>query len=142
MSELLPIAEMSLTRDAVSAGKQQASRWSSASITSQDSRQVLPALKDTLGQELKAERKIAPGPKQAPVLFVPGKSVLVLHGEPVRQYMIGGLIYNMQQPPDETRNTFTRTTVDQRHIQYSLEIVQQPEKARACGSGTKCKSAP
>ncbi|ETI24427.1 hypothetical protein G647_03796 [Cladophialophora carrionii CBS 160.54] len=43
----------------------------------------------------------------------------------------------MQQPPHETRNEFHRTTIDRRTITYTLEVVQQPEKARACGSGNK-----
>lgn len=31
-----------------------------------------------------------------------------------------------------------RTTQGGRHIWYSLDVIQQPERARACGSGPKC----
>ncbi|OQV09321.1 hypothetical protein CLAIMM_13454 isoform 1 [Cladophialophora immunda] len=43
----------------------------------------------------------------------------------------------MQQPPNETKSTVSRFTIDRRCIRYSLEVVQQPEKARACGSGPR-----
>ena len=31
-----------------------------------------------------------------------------------------------------------RVTKDGRHLWYQLEVLQQPERARACGSGPKC----
>lgn len=31
-----------------------------------------------------------------------------------------------------------RVTRDGRHLWYQLEVLQQPERARACGSGPKC----
>ncbi|KIW46061.1 hypothetical protein, variant [Exophiala oligosperma] len=43
----------------------------------------------------------------------------------------------MAQPRNETRSDFARKTVDGRTITYALEVAQQPEKARACGSGVK-----
>ncbi|KEF54921.1 uncharacterized protein A1O9_09364 [Exophiala aquamarina CBS 119918] len=43
----------------------------------------------------------------------------------------------MAQPTNETRSSHSRWTVDRREIKYKLEVVQQPEKARACGSGLR-----
>lgn len=34
---------------------------------------------------------------------------------------------------------FTRTTRDGRRLHYELKVLQQPERARACGSGPKCE---
>ncbi|KAL1602370.1 velum formation-related protein [Paraconiothyrium brasiliense] len=39
--------------------------------------------------------------------------------------------------PNETRSSSVRTTKDGRNIRYSLQVIQQPERARACGSGAK-----
>jgi hypothetical protein len=38
---------------------------------------------------------------------------------------------------NETRSSSVRTTKDGRSIRYSLQVIQQPERARACGSGAK-----
>ncbi|KAI8943632.1 velum formation- protein [Plenodomus lindquistii] len=38
---------------------------------------------------------------------------------------------------NETKSTYLRTTKDGRQIRYSLQVIQQPERARACGSGAK-----
>jgi hypothetical protein len=38
---------------------------------------------------------------------------------------------------NETKSHFTRSTRDGRQIRYSLSVIQQPERARACGSGAK-----
>ncbi|KAK6438032.1 velum formation-related protein [Oleoguttula sp. CCFEE 5521] len=38
---------------------------------------------------------------------------------------------------NETRNSMTRMTQDGRKIRYDLTVLQQPEKARACGAGAK-----
>lgn len=32
-----------------------------------------------------------------------------------------------------------RDTKDGRRLWYRMEVIQQPERARACGSGPKCK---
>jgi hypothetical protein len=37
----------------------------------------------------------------------------------------------------ETKSQFIRTTKDGRQIRYNLQVIQQPERARACGSGAK-----
>ncbi|KAL9097951.1 MAG: hypothetical protein Q9163_006292 [Psora crenata] len=39
--------------------------------------------------------------------------------------------------PNETFSSMTRTTRDGRQLQYRMEVVQQPERARACGAGAK-----
>lgn len=38
---------------------------------------------------------------------------------------------------NETKSTSVRTTKDGRSIRYNLQVIQQPERARACGSGAK-----
>ncbi|KAB2105051.1 Developmental and secondary metabolism regulator [Alternaria gaisen] len=38
---------------------------------------------------------------------------------------------------NETKSQFIRTTKDGRQIRYNLQVIQQPERARACGSGAK-----
>ncbi|KAH7073657.1 velvet factor-domain-containing protein [Paraphoma chrysanthemicola] len=38
---------------------------------------------------------------------------------------------------NETKSSSVRTTKDGRQIRYSLQVIQQPERARACGSGAK-----
>lgn len=42
--------------------------------------------------------------------------------------------------PNETNASFSRTTRDGRKITYRLKVLQQPERARACGSGAKCET--
>lgn len=42
--------------------------------------------------------------------------------------------------PDETQNTSTRLTVDGRKLTYKLNVIQCPERARACGQGAKSTS--
>ncbi|KAF2688614.1 hypothetical protein K458DRAFT_149818 [Lentithecium fluviatile CBS 122367] len=39
--------------------------------------------------------------------------------------------------PNETKSSAVRTTKDGRQIRYSMTVIQQPERARACGSGAK-----
>lgn len=39
---------------------------------------------------------------------------------------------------NETDAVFSRTTMDGRKLTYKLRVIQQPERARACGSGAKC----
>jgi hypothetical protein len=102
--------------------------------------QTLPSLRDTVGKEYNAKREIAPGRPGIRELFIPGVHEFVLDGQPIRIYKIGQDSYMMQQPPHETRSEATRTTIDGRKITYVLDVVQQPDKARACGSGNKCNT--
>ena len=43
------------------------------------------------------------------------------------------------QVPNETKSSSSRHTKDGREIRYCLQVIQQPERARACGSGAKCE---
>lgn len=72
-----------------------------------------------------------------PLLYIPGVTQVYLDDLPVVSYHIVGVYYNMAQPTNETRSSHSRWTVDRREIKYNLEVVQQPEKARACGSGPR-----
>ncbi len=40
---------------------------------------------------------------------------------------------------NETDACLKRTTKDGRELLYDLKVIQQPERARACGSGAKCE---
>jgi hypothetical protein len=42
-------------------------------------------------------------------------------------------------PPREGPVVIERHTKGGRTLFYRLEVIQQPERARACGSGPKCK---
>lgn len=101
----------------------------------------LPSIRDTVGPQLLLPRPDSddrPTPTAVPRFYVPGQSRLYLDDLPIVIYEIEGVYYNMTQPLNETRSTHLRLTVDQREITYTLEVVQQPEKARACGSGPRC----
>jgi hypothetical protein len=39
----------------------------------------------------------------------------------------------------EVPETQTRVTKEGRKLTYQLTVIQQPERARACGSGAKCE---
>lgn len=41
---------------------------------------------------------------------------------------------------NETESSFSRVTKEGRHLTYEMKVIQQPERARACGSGAKCLS--
>ena len=48
---------------------------------------------------------------------------------------------NVVLPSEPTRAIVVREmciTKGGRHLWYELEVIQQPERARACGSGPKC----
>lgn len=40
--------------------------------------------------------------------------------------------------PKSMPEIITRTTKGGRKLKYTLTVIQQPERARACGSGAKC----
>ncbi|EEH46851.1 uncharacterized protein PADG_02949 [Paracoccidioides brasiliensis Pb18] len=40
-------------------------------------------------------------------------------------------------PPNETENSVSRVTREGKMITYTLTVIQQPERARACGAGAK-----
>jgi hypothetical protein len=43
--------------------------------------------------------------------------------------------------PNETQSFTTRTTREGKNLRYELKVLQQPLRARACGSGSKCMSS-
>jgi hypothetical protein len=40
---------------------------------------------------------------------------------------------------NETQSQASRVTKEGKRITYRMHVIQQPERARACGSGAKCK---
>jgi hypothetical protein len=60
-------------------------------------------------------------------------------GQPVRTYYIEGLPYDMEAPANEDHSTTYRQTFDGRTLKYTLTVLQQPERARACGAGARCE---
>lgn len=44
----------------------------------------------------------------------------------------------MVPPVNETEHTLSRITREGKNITYKLGVMQQPERARACGAGAKC----
>jgi predicted component of type VI protein secretion system len=64
----------------------------------------------------------------------------LFEGHPVRTYYIEGLPYDMEAPANEDHSTTYRQTFDGRTLKYTLTVLQQPERARACGAGARCKS--
>ncbi len=140
MTRLPAIGDLVLT-DTMDSSKTSLPEPSTNKAESEGSR-LLPSLKDTVGSAYSAQRPLQPQPDPShpvPELFIPGVSVLYLDDLPIRTYTVGGFRYNMAQPKNETKSEFSRKTVDGRQITYALEVVQQPEKARACGSGVKCE---
>ncbi|KAK4906078.1 hypothetical protein LTR66_017751, partial [Elasticomyces elasticus] len=60
------------------------------------------------------------------------------HGFILHPYKIINTTYLMQQPHQwETHARTSRVTHDGRTLFYHLEVLQQPERARACGNGLK-----
>lgn len=48
-------------------------------------------------------------------------------------------IAKMSPSEDSQPVVVDRKTKGGRHLQYRLTVLQQPERARACGSGSKCE---
>ena len=44
----------------------------------------------------------------------------------------------LMPPENETEAHFSRITREGKRISYKLSVMQQPERARACGAGAKC----
>jgi len=44
------------------------------------------------------------------------------------------------QVANETDSSSSRITKEGKKITYRMRVIQQPERARACGSGAKCTS--
>lgn len=48
----------------------------------------------------------------------------------------------LMPPENETEAHFSRITREGKRISYKLSVMQQPERARACGAGAKCMPLP
>ncbi|KAI1615794.1 velvet factor-domain-containing protein [Exophiala viscosa] len=139
MKRLPPISELSLTNPGEGSGEGSESRPPDRQPERSGSPGAhnLPGLRETVGAAYTAQRPLRPLPPPARPLYVPGDSQIYLDELPVRTYKVGGQLYNMAEPRNETRNEVSRLTVDNRRLTYILRVVQQPEKARACGAGAK-----
>lgn len=115
---------------------------SSAPATSSPPRSELPNLGDILRQEVSipVPEPIISNRAPVPGLFLPGASQIYIDGTPVKTYIINGVPYNMAEASQETNAEFFRTTVSGRHLKYALKVIQQPQRARACGAGPRCES--
>ncbi|KIX09133.1 uncharacterized protein Z518_00211 [Rhinocladiella mackenziei CBS 650.93] len=139
MSQVPSVSDPSLT-DGMDSPQQSRQPSTSSTVLDPEPDQSLPSLREVVGPEYHAERPLLPQPGPTPAipqLFIPGVSAVYLDPPPTGTYHIGGIKHNMVQPPNETKSEFSRFTIDGRRITYSLEVVQQPEKARACGSGPR-----
>ena len=58
-----------------------------------------------------------------------------------RTYKIDNMPYTCPVPENEDVSHVQRRTVDGRLLTYRLTVLQQPERARACGAGARCKSS-
>jgi len=136
MQRLPPISELELTNSEGGESRppdHQPERSGTASA------KTLPSLHETVGEAYTARRPLLPQPPPAKPLYVPGDTRVYLDELPVETYKVGDSLYNMAQPRNETTNEVSRVTVDNRRLTYILRVVQQPEKARACGAGAKCE---
>ncbi|EXJ91754.1 hypothetical protein A1O3_00304 [Capronia epimyces CBS 606.96] len=138
MDQIPPLSDYLLTS---SMDSSQSTSSISPTQPNGDSHQLLPGLRDIVGPEINSRRSLLPQPPRRlssiPEFFIPGISVVYFDDKPIVTYTIGGAKYNMAQPGNETRSEHSRMTIDGRRITYRLEVVQQPEKARACGSGPR-----
>ena len=57
-----------------------------------------------------------------------------------KQRLDSSAMASVIQVSNETKASFTRSTKDGRTLTYELQVLQQPQRARACGSGAKCRS--
>lgn len=102
----------------------------------------LPSLKESLGLTDDQPLLPRPGPTTAPSvprLINPTTARLYVDNILCLTYQICGKSFTMQVPQNEGVAAFTRQTMSGKNLSYRLKVVQQPEKARACGSGPRCK---
>ncbi|RMZ92432.1 hypothetical protein DV736_g342, partial [Chaetothyriales sp. CBS 134916] len=103
----------------------------------------LPALTDIVPLGEASPERVRHGsfPGAAPPrFFIPGVTTAFIDGLPVQSYLIVGKPYTMQRPDNEGTNETIRITVDNRRLKYVLNVLQQPQKARACGNGPRASS--
>ena len=76
----------------------------------------------------------------APKRFCPTDNTIIkLDGKALREYIIDGVSYTMQEGRNENVARVERFTADKRRLLYELNVIQQPIRARACGSGPRCE---
>lgn len=80
-----------------------------------------------------------PNAHKPPPLYVPGVTQCLWEGQPVACYRVCDKKYIMLKVENETLCEFVRTTVGGRNLRYRLHVIQEPAKARACGSGPRCE---
>ncbi len=73
-------------------------------------------------------------------IFTPPNLPLDLRRLSFRTYKIDNMPYTCPVPANEDVSHVQRRTVDGRLLTYRLTVLQQPERARACGAGARCKS--
>jgi hypothetical protein len=111
-----------------------------------EKRPSLPSINSLdLGQTLTRPLDTRPPPRLAPRPFLPplvldGDREVYVEGLLLKEYKVGGKTYTMQRPENEEHSVLQRKTIDDRTLQYELNIIQQPAKARACGAGPRCES--
>lgn len=109
------------------------------------SRDSLPSLKELLSEQfrnapLSRASSLSAATSSLPKLVCPGLSQVSLDGRVLKVYNICGKDFTMQAPiENETVTVFKRTTLSGRILSYRLKVIQEPEKARACGNGPRCK---
>ena len=74
--------------------------------------------------------------------YPPDNTIIKLDGRALREYIIDGVSFTMQEGRNETVARVERFTADKRRLLYELNVIQQPIRARACGSGPRCEQYP
>lgn len=101
---------------------------------------TLPNLGDIVPFHAGGAQSQAPNrPPGIPALFVPGVTEVLYNGNPLVQYNICGRVYTMEKPANESRSEMRRVTVGGRKLNYTLHVLQEPARARACGAGPRCR---
>jgi hypothetical protein len=68
------------------------------------------------------------------------ESDIIFKGRRLWTYYLEKVPYAMEKPTNEDFNETYRQTFDGRTLKYTLTVLQQPERARACGAGARCES--
>ena len=90
------------------------------------------------GSPFRTHRLLAPHANSAAQIVRNNETVVKLDGRPLKTYSIDGNNYTMMESPNENEVMYTRRTKDGRRLRFHLEVLQQPMRARACGSGPRC----
>lgn len=74
-----------------------------------------------------------------PLSFTSSTSKLISDDRNINSKMAATMRPGLMKPINETEHSFSRVTREGKTITYNLKVIQQPERARACGAGAKCK---